>query len=85
MTTAFERLRDDLNPLLRYRDIDVQFVEPPVDGRPLPSEVAHGARAVVRGSILVMIDDPSVSRVRAQWDCDGTNLIIGLRVADSAV
>lgn len=79
MTTAFERLRDDLNPLLRYRDIDVQFVEPPVDGRPLPSEVAHGARAVVRGAILVMIDDPSVSRVRAQWDCDGTNLIIGLR------
>ncbi|WP_119698673.1 helix-turn-helix transcriptional regulator [Microbacterium halotolerans] len=79
VTTAFDRLRDDLRPLMRYRDIDVQFVDPPVDGRPLPSEVAHGARAVVRGAILVMIDDPDVSRVRAQWDCDGTNLIIGLR------
>ena len=44
VTTAFSRLRDDLRPLVRYREIDVQFVEPPVDGRPLPSEVAHGAR-----------------------------------------
>jgi DNA-binding CsgD family transcriptional regulator len=79
VTTAFERLRDDLRPLTRYRDIDVQFVEPPVDGRPLPSEVAHGARAVVRGSILALVDRPDVRRVRVQWDCDGTNLLIDMR------
>ncbi|UUT34916.1 helix-turn-helix transcriptional regulator [Microbacterium elymi] len=79
VTTAFERLRDDLRPLVRYRDLDVQFVEPPVDGRPLPSEVAHGARAVVRGSILALVDRPEVGRVRVQWDCDGTNLLIGMR------
>ncbi|MGO1466146.1 LuxR C-terminal-related transcriptional regulator [Microbacterium gubbeenense] len=79
VTTAFERLRDDLRPLMRFRDIDVQFIEPPVDGRPLPSEVAYGARAVVRGAILAMIDDATVSRVRTQWDCDGTNLLIGVR------
>lgn len=79
VTTAFERLRDDLRPLVRYRDLDVQFVEPPVDGRPLPSEVAHGARAVVRGSILALVDRPAVGRVRVQWDCDGTNLLIDMR------
>lgn len=79
VTTAFERLRDDLRPLVRYRDLDVQFVEPPVDGRPLASEVAHGARAVVRGSILALVDRPEVSRVRVQWDCDGTNLLIDMR------
>ncbi|HWI31047.1 MAG TPA: LuxR C-terminal-related transcriptional regulator [Microbacterium sp.] len=79
VTTAFERLRDDLRPLMRYREIDVQFVEPPIDGRPLPSEVAHGARAVVRGSILALVDRPAVNRVRVQWDCDGTNLLIHLR------
>ncbi|MEN2738207.1 LuxR C-terminal-related transcriptional regulator [Microbacterium sp. X-17] len=79
VTTAFERLRDDLRPLVRYRDLDVQFVEPPVDGRPLPSEVAHGARAVVRGCILALIDRPDVTRVRVQWDCDGTNLLVDLR------
>ena len=79
VTTAFERLRDDLRPLVKYRAIDVQFVEPPVDGRALPSEVAHGARAVVRGAILALVDQPAVSRVRVQWDCDGKNLLINVR------
>jgi len=79
VTTAFERLREDLRPLVHYRDIDVQFVEPPEDGRPLPSEVAHGARAVVRGSVLAFLDRPEVGRVRVQWDCDGANLLIDMR------
>src|SRR5690606_39341712 len=79
VTTAFQRLREDLRPLVRYRDLDVQFIEPPVDGRPLPSEVAHGARAVVRGSILALVDRPEVSRVRVQWNCDGVNLLIDMR------
>lgn len=79
VTTAFQRLREDLRPLVRYRELEVQFVEPPADGRPLPSEVAHGARAVVRGSILALIDTQGVSRVRVQWDCDGENLLIDLR------
>lgn len=79
VTTAFQRLRDDLRPLVHYRDLQVQFVEPPVDGRPLPSEVAHGARAVVRASILALLDVPEVRRIRVQWDCDGTNLLIDMR------
>jgi len=79
VTSAFRRLREDLRPLTRYRDIEVQFVEPPVDGRALPSEVAHGARALVRGSILALIDQPEVGRVRVKWDCDGTSLLIEMR------
>lgn len=61
--TAFERLRGDLRPLVRYRDIDLQFVEPPVDGRALPSAVAHGARAVMRGAVLALADQPGIRRV----------------------
>jgi DNA-binding CsgD family transcriptional regulator len=79
VTTAFNRLKSDLHPLLRYRDVNIQFVEPPVDGRALPSEVAHGARAVVRGAILAFIDQPDVSRIRVQWGCDGKNLLIHIR------
>jgi DNA-binding CsgD family transcriptional regulator len=79
VTQAFKRLQSDLLPLLRYRDVNVQFVEPPVDGRALPSEVAHGARAVVRGAILAFVDQPNVTRIRVQWDCDGRNLLIDLR------
>lgn len=79
VVSAFARLREDLRPLVRFRDLDVQFIEPPIDGRPLPSEVAHGARAVVRGLILALIDRPEVTRVRVQWGCDGTNLLIDMR------
>jgi DNA-binding CsgD family transcriptional regulator len=79
VTSAFERLQDDLRPIVRYREIGMQFVEPPVDGRALPSEVAHGARAVVRGVILALVDQPEVTRVRVQWDCDGANLLISVR------
>ncbi|WP_330255756.1 helix-turn-helix transcriptional regulator [Nocardia sp. NBC_00565] len=79
VTTAFERLRDDLRPLVRHRNVDVQFVEPPIDGRALPSEVAHGARAIVRGAISTAVDQQGVTRVRVQWDCDGKNLLINIR------
>ncbi len=79
VTTAFERLRDDLQPLVKFRDITVQFVEPPVDGRALPSEIAYGARAIVRGVVLTLVDQVHVARIRVQWDCDGTNLLISVR------
>ena len=77
--SAFERLRDDLAPLVRHGGLDVEFVPPPETGRPLPGEVAHAARAVVRGAVLALSDDSRVSRVRIQWDCDGSNLLIGVR------
>jgi DNA-binding CsgD family transcriptional regulator len=79
VASAFERLRSDLNPLIRFGDLDVQFVEPPVGGRALPGEVAHGARAIVRGAVLALIEQPSVQRVRVQWNCDGHNLLISIR------
>lgn len=79
VTSAFERLRDDLRPLERYCDIELQFVSPPVDGRALPGEVAHGARAMVHGAVLVLAGQPDTSRVRVEWGCDGTNLLINVR------
>ena len=77
--TAFERLRDDLRPLVRHGELDVEFVAPPLAGRPLPGEVAHAARAVVRGAVLALVEREAVSRVRIHWDCDGSNLLIGIR------
>jgi len=76
---AFERLRGDLRPLARFGDLDVQFVEPPVNGRALPGEVAHAGRAIVRGAVLALVEQPGVGRVRVQWDCDGSNLLINIR------
>jgi DNA-binding CsgD family transcriptional regulator len=76
---AFARLRSDLHPLARYGDLDIQFVEPPVTGRALPSEVARAARAVVRSAVLALVAQEATRRVRIQWDCDGLNLLIGIR------
>ena len=76
---AFERLREDLRPLKRFSGLDIEFIEPPQDGRALPGEVAHAARAIVRGLVLAMMEQPEVSRVRTQWDCDGENLLINVR------
>ncbi|MDI2034422.1 helix-turn-helix transcriptional regulator [Paenarthrobacter nitroguajacolicus] len=79
VSTAFERLREDLRPLMHFSNIDIQFIEPPANGRALPGEVAHAARAVVRGLVLAIAEQPEVHRVRAQWDCDGENLLINVR------
>ena len=79
VASAFERLREDLRPLARFGNLDVQFIEPPTNGRALPGEVAHAGRAIVRGSVLALIDQPGVGRVRVQWDCDGSNLLINIR------
>lgn len=79
VTGAFARLRSDLRPLVRHSDLDVQFVEPPATGRALPGEVAHEARAIVRSAVLALLDRGTPQRVRIQWDCDGLNLLIGIR------
>lgn len=76
---AFERLQGDLRPLVRYSELDVQFVEPPANGRALPGIVAHSARAIVRSTVLAIVDRGETRRVRIQWDCDGLNLLIGIR------
>lgn len=79
VATAFERLRGDLRPLERFGGIELQFVEPPADGRALPGEVAHAARAIVRSLVLAMVEQDDVARIRVQWDCDGTNLLVNIR------
>lgn len=79
VSSAFQRLREDLKPLMHFSGIDVQFIEPPANGRALPGEVAHAARAIVRGLVLAMVDQGGVRRIRTQWDCDGENLLVNVR------
>lgn len=76
---AFALLRDDLQPLVRFGQLDVEFVEPPPTGRALPEVVAHEARAIVRNAVLGLLDRGDARRVRIHWDCDGRNLLMGIR------
>ncbi|GAB3651942.1 hypothetical protein GCM10027591_09190 [Zhihengliuella somnathii] len=79
VVSAFSRLRTDLRPLTQFGRLDVQFVEPPADGRALPGEIAYAARSIVRSAVLAMNEQEGISRVRVQWDCDGKNLLINIR------
>ncbi|RZL73883.1 MAG: helix-turn-helix transcriptional regulator [Rhodococcus sp. (in: high G+C Gram-positive bacteria)] len=79
VTTAFARLQGELRPLLRYREVEVDYIEPPADGRPLPGEVAHAARAMVRAIVLAFGAQPVLTRMRIAWDCDGDNVLIEVR------
>lgn len=79
ITTAFARMRGELRSLLKHRAVDLELVEPPVDGRGLPGEVAHGARAVVRGAVLALADQHVLSRIRVAWRVDGSALLIDIR------
>lgn len=79
VSRAFERLKSDLRPLSRYETLQIQFIEPPADGRALPGEVAHAGRAIVRSAVLLMREQEEVTRIRVQWDCDGTNLLVSVR------
>lgn len=78
VTTAFARMRGELRGLVPV-GVSTEFVDPPVGGRGLPGEVAHAARAVVRGAVLGLAAQADLSRVRVAWDCDGANLLIDVR------
>jgi len=79
VTTAFARLQSELRSLLRHRDVEVDYVEPPADGRPLPGEVAHAARAMVRAIVLAFDAQPVLTRLRIAWDCGDGNVLIEIR------
>ncbi|MEP9393817.1 LuxR C-terminal-related transcriptional regulator [Gordonia sp. VNQ95] len=79
VTTAFRRLQAELEPALRHLAADVDYVGPSVDGSPLPGEIAHGARAIVRAAAVAVAAQPGLARVRIEWDSSGDDLVVDIR------
>ncbi|AQA06022.1 helix-turn-helix transcriptional regulator [Mycobacterium sp. MS1601] len=79
VTTAFARLRTELCDLLLPDGVGIDLVEPPRDGRPLPGEVAFGARAMVRGVIEALTAQTQLRRLLVGWGCDGAHLLVEVR------
>ncbi|CAM3002408.1 response regulator transcription factor family protein [Prescottella defluvii] len=79
VVTAFARLRGELRGLLRHRNLELDLVEPAVAGRAVPGEVAHAARAVVRGAVLALSGQGDVARIRVAWTCPDTELVVDIR------
>jgi len=73
---AFERLRTELRTLTRFGPLAIDFVQPPENGRAVPTTIAESARSCVRVALLAQVEEQSATRARVQWDCDGTNLLV---------
>lgn len=86
-TTAFSRLQAELEPVLRQLAAEVEYVRPTGDGRVLPGEIAHGARAIVRAVAVAFgaqesSDGPAgepLARLRIAWDCRSDELVVDVR------
>ncbi|MFJ3904553.1 LuxR C-terminal-related transcriptional regulator [Streptomyces sp. NPDC090025] len=78
---AFARLADVLRPMLRHSTVRLELGPPegPDATRGLPGDVAHGARAVVRALLLVILDQERVSRVHVGWSLTEHELRATLR------
>ncbi|MFE0172439.1 LuxR C-terminal-related transcriptional regulator [Streptomyces sp. NPDC059002] len=70
---AFTRLTASLRPLLRHSDVRLALA-PPGTARRLPADVAHAARAIVRGLVLAVLEQDGVARVHVGWRIDETTL-----------
>lgn len=67
---AFGRLTDELRPLLRHTPV-VLDLRGPGTRRTLPADVAHAARAAVRGAVLAMLEqDEQPHRLHVSWQLD---------------
>ncbi len=79
LATAFERMQEELEPVLRHLEIDVEYVPPTGENRSLPGEIAHAARAIVRAAAVAFGAERRLTRLRIAWDCRSDELILDVR------
>ncbi|MGY4098757.1 response regulator transcription factor [Nocardia sp. R16R-3T] len=84
MSAAFTRLREEIGPMLRDRDVELLYVGPLTNRSPLPGEIAHAARAIVRTIVLAFAAQPALKRLRVAWNRDPSGLLIDVRDQESA-
>lgn len=80
VTEAFDRLTDMLGLLSRYGDLELEF-EPPSRHlqRMIPADIAHAARTTARGTVLTMLEQGGVGRIRVSWEVDDAGLLTTVR------
>lgn len=79
LDAAFERLRDQLAPVIRFATATLELAGPGTDRPSIPAGIAHAARAVSRSLVMAAADQASVSRMRLGWRPDGGFLVIAVR------
>jgi DNA-binding CsgD family transcriptional regulator len=77
---AFAHLKAELRPLVRFGELDVQYVDPPVNGRALPGDVAQAARAIVRNAVLAIENVAALDGEMAVSSTPGWGTDIGITI-----
>ncbi|MBE1461462.1 LuxR C-terminal-related transcriptional regulator [Kibdelosporangium phytohabitans] len=78
ITEAFARLANKLNLLTHHTDVALELVAP-AQAATLPADIAHAARATVRGTALIMLEQGGVSRIRVVWQTQNNQLRVTVR------
>ncbi|WP_017585529.1 helix-turn-helix transcriptional regulator [Nocardiopsis ganjiahuensis] len=77
---AFATMADKLLVLMRHHETALELVRPSRLGdHPLPAEMADAARAAVRRSVLAMLEQPGVRRIRVSWEVEESALAVSVR------
>ncbi|WP_433755750.1 LuxR C-terminal-related transcriptional regulator [Nocardia sp. CA-135398] len=76
---AFARLGREISPLLHHQGVEAEFAAPPLDGRPIPGEVASGARAMTQAAVLALVTQHDLDRVRIAWEYADIDLVVDVR------
>ncbi|MEU6131735.1 LuxR C-terminal-related transcriptional regulator [Saccharopolyspora sp. NPDC047091] len=76
---AFDRMTEMLGLLSRYGNIALEFRPPERGDRLLPPEIARAARTTARGTVLTMLEQGDVGRIRVSWEVDDTELRTSIR------
>ncbi|MQS14977.1 response regulator transcription factor [Streptomyces kaniharaensis] len=72
--TAFARLAEELRPLLRHGRVRLDLAPPAEAGRSVPADTAHTARDAVRATVLTMLGQDGLTRLRVSWTFTGDTL-----------
>ncbi|MFG3252765.1 LuxR C-terminal-related transcriptional regulator [Streptomyces sp. NPDC048172] len=78
---AFQRLVRELRPLFRHGAVRLSL-RAPGTARPLPSDVAHTARAAVRAAVLAMREQEGLARMHVGWWVEGEGDVLCAAVRD---
>ncbi|WP_330477565.1 LuxR C-terminal-related transcriptional regulator [Streptomyces platensis] len=71
---AFGRLTDMLSLLSRHGDVALEYSAPGSPQRLIPSDIARAARTTARGTVLTMLEQGGVERIRVSWDAEDAEL-----------
>ncbi|REF00017.1 helix-turn-helix transcriptional regulator [Thermomonospora umbrina] len=76
---AFARLADELRLLAHYGEVSLELVGPGQDERSLPADITNTARVLVRGTVLAMLEQDGLRRIRASWQPTDGELRVTVR------